>query len=332
MPVDKQVFLRYQVLNRCFRDPYGEYTIEDLVEKCNKALRKADLQDVSKRTIQNDISKLEADYHILLDEDLKKGRQRIYRYVDTSFSLKLFRVNDQERYKIQDAISVLGKIEGDPLYEWARMLLMQVESGLLSEDSSPVVSFQSNPDLEGVKHFEGLLKAIVSKRVLKIKYTPYGKPTYTAKIYPYHLKQFNDRWYLIARTVDYEGLTNYALDRIEDFEEIAIPYVESDVDFNEYFDDVIGVTVPDAPPEDIVIKVSKKRFNYIKTKPLHLTQHAKEFEDYAIITINVKVNNELEALLLSFGSDVEVLSPASLRTRIAEKIKSMNQLYTDENG
>ena len=36
MPVDKQVLLRYQVLNRCFRNKYREYTIDDLVDECNK--------------------------------------------------------------------------------------------------------------------------------------------------------------------------------------------------------------------------------------------------------------------------------------------------------
>ena len=37
MPVDKQVLLRYKVLNDCFRNPYREYTIEDLVDECSKA-------------------------------------------------------------------------------------------------------------------------------------------------------------------------------------------------------------------------------------------------------------------------------------------------------
>ncbi len=53
--------LRYQVLNKCFRNRYREYTIDDLVDECNKALRKIDKPDVSKRTIQNDINILEAD-------------------------------------------------------------------------------------------------------------------------------------------------------------------------------------------------------------------------------------------------------------------------------
>jgi predicted DNA-binding transcriptional regulator YafY len=65
--------------------------------------------------------------------------------------------------------------------------------------------------------------------------------------------------------------------------------------------------------------------------PLHLSQRiVKESEDYTVISINVKVNKELESLILSFGSDVEVISPQSFRERIADKIKLMNQKYADK--
>ncbi|UKK66884.1 WYL domain-containing protein [Prevotella communis] len=331
MPVDKQVLLRYQVLNKCFRNKYREYTIDDLVDECNEALRRADKPDVSKRTVQNDINILEADYGIILNEKLRLGKKRLYRYVDTNYSIPLFRINDEERHKLQDAIRVLDHFEGEPTYDWARTLLMQIEGGLFDEDTSPVVTFQSNPDLKGISYFSDLLQAILTKRVLKLKYTPYGKETQIVNIYPYHLKQFNDRWYLIAQAIGYQSYAHYALDRIEGFEEIALPYKESDVDFSEYFDDVIGVTVPDVDAEDIVIKVTGKRFNYIRTKPLHLSQRViEETEGYAIISINVKVNKELESLILSFGDDMEVIAPASFRDRIAEKIKVMNQLYSKD--
>lgn len=52
MPVDKQVIERYRVLNECFRNPYRDYTIDDLVDECNKALRRLDKPEVSKRTVQ----------------------------------------------------------------------------------------------------------------------------------------------------------------------------------------------------------------------------------------------------------------------------------------
>ena len=330
MPVDKQVLLRYNVLNRCFRNQFREFTIDDLVDACNEALRKADKQDVSKRTIQNDINVLEADHGILLDEKLKRGRQRLYRYRDTSYSLPIIRMNDEERNKIQDAIRVLEDFEGDPLYDWARTLLMQVGGGMFNEDSSSVVSFQSNPDLKGLNLFGKLLQAILTKRTLKIIYTPFGKDSYSERVYPYHLKQFNDRWYLIAQAVGYETLGHYALDRIESFEEISIPYKESEVNFNEYFDDVIGVTVPEqSEPVDVVLRVSNKRFNYIKTKPLHLSQRIiSEEDDYTTISINVKINLELISLILSFGPDVEVIAPASLRAMIAKNISAMSGMYS----
>jgi predicted DNA-binding transcriptional regulator YafY len=331
MPVDKQVLLRYQVLNKCFRNRYREFTIEDLVEECNKALRAIDKPDVSKRTIQNDINTLEADYGIMLDEKLKRGRQRLYRYTDTNYSLRLFRMNDEERNKIQGAIDVLNYYSGEPIYDWVRTFLMQIEGGAFDENSSSVVSFQTNPDLKGLSLFGKLLQAIITKRTLKIWYTPYGKKTLEENIFPYHLKQFNDRWYLIAQIKGYTSMTHYALDRIERFEEIAIPYKETDIDFSEYFDDVIGVTVPDKESETIVIRVNRKRYDYIKTKPLHLSQRLIEENDiFATISIDVKINKELEALLLSYGSDIEVLSPEHFRIQIAKKIEAMNQKYLND--
>lgn len=163
MPVDKQVLLRYQVLNKCFRNKYREYTIDDLVDECNKALWRIDKPDVSKRTIQNDINILEADYHISLNENLRRGRKRIYRYIDTDFTLPLYRMNDTERNKIDDAIYVLRQFDGEPLYDWARVFLMQIEGGLFSEDNTPVVSFQSNPDLKGISSFQSFCRLFSPK-------------------------------------------------------------------------------------------------------------------------------------------------------------------------
>ncbi len=328
MPVDKQVLLRYQVLNRCFRNRYREYTINDLVVECNKALRNADKPDVSKRTVQNDIHVLEVDYGIELNEKLKRGSKKIYRYVDTDYTLPMFRINDVERHKLQDAIRVLKHFEGEPMYDWARTLLMQIEGGLFDDDSSQVVSFQTNLDLKGLNHFSELLQAIISKRVLKMKYTPYGKKQITANIYPYYLKEYNDRWYLIAQAKGYDSYAHYALDRIDDFEEVALPYKEPDIEFDDYFDDVVGVTVPEGDSEDIILRVSKPRFEYIRTKPLHLSQRIVEENDFfAVVSINVKVNKELESLILSFGSDIEVLSPTFFRQRVAEKISALNEKY-----
>lgn len=333
MPVDKQVRIRYQVLNRCFRDLYKKYTIDDLVDACNAALRNQDRKEVSKRTIQSDINNMEAEYGLRFEENLYQGKKRIYSYYDTSYTLPEFQLDDADRNKIQAAVNVLENFAGEPVLDWARTLLKQIESGMFYSDSSPVVSFQSNPDLKNISLFGDLLDAIYNKKVLKLTYTPFGKDSYEERVYPYHLKQFNDRWYLIAQAVGYEYYGHYALDRIDHFEEVDTPnYKESEVSFEEYFDDVIGVTVPeDYEPVDVILSVSNSRFHYIDTKPLHLSQRILgKDKNYTRISINVKINKELISLLLSFGADLEVLAPASLRQMIAKVIRAMNQKYPDE--
>ena len=107
MPNVKHVDIRHQVLNRCFRDPFKEYTIDDLVDECNKAMRRIGKADVSKRTILYDIATLETDYGIRLDENLYRGRKRVYRYYDMSYSLQKFQMDDSDRNKILAAINVL---------------------------------------------------------------------------------------------------------------------------------------------------------------------------------------------------------------------------------
>ena len=328
MPVDKQVLLRYQVLNKCFRNRYREFTKKDLTEECNKALLRIDKQPVVERTILNDIHVLEADYGIQLDESLRRGKQKLYRYVDTDYSLPLFRMNDEERNKIQGAIDVLNYYSGEPIYDWVRTILMQIEGGLFDGNSSPIVSFQSNIDLKGIEFFGELLQAIIKKRVLKMKYTPYGKQQITATIYPYYLKEFNDRWYLIAQVKGYDTYAHYALDRIDDFKEVALPYKEPAIEFDDYFDDVVGVTVPEGEPEDIILRISKPRFEYIRTKPLHLSQRIVEENDlFAVVSINVKINKELESLILSYGSHMEVLAPESFRDQISKNVSVMKNKY-----
>lgn len=71
--------------------------------------------------------------------------------------------------------------------------------------------------------------------------------------------------------------------------------------------------------------------SFVLTKPIHLSQRIIEKKDeYAIISINVKPNYELDSKVLSFGSNMEVLSPATYRSHLFEKIQAMNQRYTND--
>ncbi len=109
--------------------------------------------------------------------------------------------------------------------------------------------------------------------------------------------------------------------------------LDEDFNFDEYFEDVIGVSVENVPVEDVVIYANEKAFNYIYTKPLHESQvvRGERAEDgRRIITLKVKENYELRALLRSFGSQIEVIKPASLREKMKKEADTLSKMYSDE--
>jgi predicted DNA-binding transcriptional regulator YafY len=335
MPVDRQVLIRYRVLNRCFRNAHREYDIAALLDAVNRELEKHDCQPISERTLRADIQRLqEPPYNIELDESLKSGRRRLYRYSDVSFSLPMVTLDDEEKEMLKKTIGMLSQYDDIPQYKWVLMLLSQIENGVELEENKRFVEFQNNPDLMGIGHFQTLLGAILNKQPLSISYKPFGKPERSMNIHPYYLKQYNDRWFLVAHTEGFDDLSVLAIDRIDSIKTLRIPFIESEVDMENYFEDSVGVTVfPDRPIEEVRLRVNAKRYPYIATKPIHWSQTElkdEATEEYRIVRLKVRINNELETMILSYGEDVEVLAPESLRQTIGEKIKKLARKYNDE--
>ena len=342
MPVDKQKVLRFQVLNECFRNIHREYTIDDLVEVCNKTIeQKLDMRGISKRTIQSDINELGLPpYNIKLDETLRIGRKRIYRYEDPSFSLNLVQLSDLERNRIEEAIAVLENYIDNPQISWIKFCLQNIISDSFTDKCNNYIAFQNNPYLYGIEHFELILKSIANKQPLNIKYKPYPRKENglivdtkecELHIYPYLLKQFNDRWFLIGKQQNSKRISIYALDRIISIDLIHIQYEESGIDFEEYFDNTIGISV-NKEISDVILRIKRERYPYIKTKPLHWSQtELKELcsDEYCTIKIKVCINKELITQILSFGEDIEVMEPIELRIEIHDKISKMLEHYNE---
>ena len=231
MPVDRQVLIRYRVLNRCFRNAHREFDINALLDAVNHELEKHDCQAVSERTLRADIQRLqEPPYNIELDESLKSGKRRLYRYSDVSFSLPMVTLDDEEKEMLKKTIGMLSQYDDIPQYQWMLTLLLQIENGNGWEGDKRFVEFQNNADLVGIGHFQVLLGAIINKQPLSISYKPFGKPERSMNIHPYYLKQYNDRWFLVAQTEGFDDLSVLAIDRIDSVKTLHIPFIESNVD------------------------------------------------------------------------------------------------------
>jgi len=219
----------------------------------------------------------------------------------------------------------LQQFKGLPQFDQLESMIKGLEKKYRFElpESENIISFDTNEYVDGLEYLSEIFSAIVGKRTLRVTYKPFGKEERDQIIHPYYIKQYNNRWFLIGKSEGYEGLTNLALDRIRSVQDSKVKYESADVDFEEYFDDIIGVTMPDSDVEKVVLQFSEHRFPYVKAKPMHPSQRA-HAEDRTI-EIEIKVNKELMQKILSYGSDITVLAPASLKQQIKQELeKSLN--------
>lgn len=310
---------RIKQLNDLLRSHQG-YTILDLMAKL----------DVGERTIRKDLEQIQQPPYNAVFSNVYRGKERLYRYKDIDFSLPMFNESDEIKTKVNETIEALKRYEGTPQFDWLRLCLIAIENGSVLGLGS-VMSFENNADLSGIENISTLADAIVNKYPIKLAYQPYrAEQQQIIYVHPYHLKQFINRWFLIGKPENLDAIHNYAVDRIKAVEHLSKKYIESDIDFSEYFDDVIGVSVSDGPIEHLELMVSKFRYPYIQTKPLHWSQrHIKEkdTDDHVFISLDVIPNRELISLLLSFGSDVIVISPKEIQDIVLKNIEASLTTY-----
>ena len=120
-----------------------------------------------------------------------------------------------------------------------------------------------------------------------------------------------------------------ALDRIQTLDPAKDKYKPNEaVDFAEFFEDVVGVTVPDAEVQGVDIRVDARLWPYLSSKPLHGSQKVlRKDKDSVTIRLAVKLNYELQSVLLSYGEELEVVAPAELRTTLKDRAKALAKRY-----
>jgi predicted DNA-binding transcriptional regulator YafY len=336
MAINKYALIRYQALDRCFRNPGRNYYFEDLLEACNAAIFEYDenSEGIKRRQLFDDINFMESDagYGIELDK-IRDGKRVYYRYTDTNYSINNQPLNETETNQIKSALMILSRFKGMPQFEWVSEISAKISSGLeLEEGLNEIISFDSNEYLKGIDLLGDLFNAIHYKKTLEIKYKPFkGEKEYVFEIHSYYLKQFNNRWFLFGLNKELDKISNLALDRIVELKEIKRKYIPSKkIDFTEYFEDIIGVTKPDgAKITKIELLFSPSEAPYIITKPIHGSQKKiKLNENGLLISIEVVPNYELEKLILSFGENLKVVGPKVFRDKLVKRLEAVAKIYS----
>ena len=336
MATTKNAIVRYRVLDKCFRNTGKKYFIDDLMKECNNTLAEldSDTSGINIRQSRDDIAfmKRKEGWNIELG-DFKEGRKMIYRYTDTNFSINNMPLNAIEISLLQSAIGILSQFKGMPQFEWIYELVPKLKG--ISSENSPVtiIEFNNNQYLKGIEHLGTLHTAIFYKKVLLISYKPFeNEAPDDITFHPYYLKQYNNRWFLFGYNPFNEKYDwNLALDRIVSITEIKGKYHKNNqIDWSEYFDDIIGVTkTADAAVKNITLHFFGRTGKYIESKPIHGSQKKANWIDDNTLEIKLQliINYEFERLILSYADTVKVVEPAVLADTIKSRLGNAGMLY-----
>ena len=332
MASNKHAQVRYKVLDDCFSNFRRKFYINDLLERCNEALREiygSNHSGIKIRTLRSDISYMrdragEAGVDI---EVLEDGNGNYYRYSERDFSIYKHGLGEDDLAQLKETIMMLQRFNGMPNLDWMSELVVKLEDKLnLRGASQSVVGYDENKSYTGLDWFQDIFDAIINRIVLRVIYTTFTNVTYEWIIHPYYIKEYNNRWFLFGLNEENGSISNIALDRIDAIEQVKHDYISSNIDIESYLANVVGVSVLQNKIENIQLKFSSNRFPYVMTKAIHSSQRIIDIEN-RIIEISVIPNNELDALILSYGRDIEVLFPIHYRAKIESILKDSYEKY-----
>ena len=330
MPNTKNYSTRLRILDQCLRSGHA-YSGKELTDFINRELElRGEPVITSRTTLMDDLLNIENEYHTNIIRK-KHGRQTTYQYEDPNFFVFSTELSEDDILHLSQAMNILQRFDGMPEADWISELSARLNLCMNNRrEVRSAVGFESSLYNKGMEHFTPLFDAIRKKTTVELRYQSFkmAEPQMLI-VHPYYLKQYNNRWFLFCCNGDYTNLSNYPLDRILSVKLAHVPYRDTDIDFDEYFADMIGVSRRNGQePEEVVLRFPKDQYKYVATKPWHGSQK-KVVEDDTSVTIelDVIINYELEQKILSWGDYVEVLAPQSLRGAISGRIERAGKHY-----
>lgn len=283
----------------------GRITFDEINEKW-KNNDMSGGEELPKRTFRNHLKEIETIFDINIE--CEKNGQYCY-YIENLDDMKRGGIRNWlfDSFAVNNLISESRKLK-------QRILLEEVPSGR--------------------QYLAPIVEAMRDNKKIELTYQSFrSSEPYSCIIEPYCVKLFKQRWYVVARKT-YKDTTNavriYSLDRIKDYkitnEEFDYP---KDFDPHAFFYFSFGIIVEnECREEKILIKVYGDKCKYFQTLPLHFSQQEIEkTQTYSVFEYTLCPTFDFRQELLSHGNAVEVLSPLSLREKMAEIVKEMGDIY-----
>lgn len=329
MAVNKSALIRYQFLDACFRDFDRKFYFDEILELLNGLLIKEDAEStgVKVRQLRDDIRFMKsAEGYGAPIVAHKEGRKAYYRYENAHFSIVQSPLNQDEKDQLEATFQVLQRFNGAVGFEWVQEIGPMLQNHFHMHGSKHTIMTTEQRNQKGsYSYVQTLLNAIVDKQVLKLTYSPSKGKTQKINFHPYFLKQYENQWYVFGRNEsNFDNKHSIPLNQIKEISNIEAHFLQTTMDWEDYFHDVIGVKQTTDPVQQILLKVHSSQLALMEANPIHASQEIEINEDQSLnVRLKVKPNQELERKILGYGEFIEIIFPVTLKHRIHDRIRKM---------
>ena len=164
------------------------------------------------------------------------------------------------------------------------------------------------------EHLAAIQRALVDRQRLRLRYYSMSRDEITdRRVDPYHLTLHAGGFYLVAYCHLREAVRIFAVERVRDLEVLRGHFSRPEkFDVDQYLEGVWGIIRGDVVTVRVVFARGLAR--YIREHLWHPTQSFRELDGGRLeMSLRVADTLEVRRWILGFGSEAEVLAPASLR-------------------
>jgi predicted DNA-binding transcriptional regulator YafY len=334
MAINKLALIRYKTIDNCLQNRGRKWTLDDLMEACSDALFEYEgiSKGISKRAVQLDIQNMRSE-KLGYNAPIVVSDKKYYCYSEKSYSITNIPLTRQDLGTLHEVMGVLKQFKGFGYFQELNGMITKLEDKIYKQEhkGKSYIDFEKNELLKGLQFIDPLHKALIHRKALQISYQSFkARQPADFVFYPYLLKEYRNRWFIVGKRKDRNDLATLALDRLVGFVELdQEKFVKPNFDIHSFFDDAVGVSKTiNMKSEIVTLKIDRAHFPYISTKPMHLSQKVvREEEDGVIFSIEVVLNFELEREILGFGEFIQVLGPRRLKSVFKRRLESASQLY-----
>jgi predicted DNA-binding transcriptional regulator YafY len=334
MPETKKQPTRIRIINECLSIKGSYWSKEQLLAK----MEDQDLK-VSDRTLEFDIADMKNCGQLQYYAPIKWCKiNKGYHYTDPNYSFDKLPLSKQDIRALEIAASTLKQYEYIPLMrEFTTTIdkIIRVVNRVKKGNNDSLldfIEFEKTPTAAGLEHMDAIIDAIQNHKAILLDYHSFEriKPVETI-VHPYFIKEYRNRWYVIALKEGADEIRTYAFDRINSIKDSQINY-KPNTRFlnNDYLKNCIGIHMGIGKIEKVILQFNAKEGKYITTQALHHSQSILTIDkDGVKIELNLIINFELISIILGYGSNVKVLEPSHLKEKVTEIAQNIIRGYRD---